>query len=335
MEAIFKSLTAEEVTFCLRCDRIYTHVPKRRQEVHPIIASLFGLPHPMPPGGLTSIFEIVRHAEMELTVGTMWRTRQALGDLVVEKNSDNVLGMPDHAGQYFALIAGGRRRVVERALDGFVANDDLEREFRSRFRKRLRSALKRMGTNEAVISAPDPGAVAKTSKRQVGASVRRAFRRLQAESRPQSTTCRASSDQRSKATEGARVRFPTLENLRWNDVSMEFVSDDAIQIAAREISKRYTFEALGFMDHRKGDRPIPLWLTFKRLAEHDGRVDGKSWRGDAKKGQAKKAVSRLRVLLKDFMGIDDDPFLPYAEQKAYVTKFRLGDRSFRGNSETP
>jgi len=179
VEAIRELLTDEEIAFCFRCDGIYSHVPRNPPRVHPFIASLGGLPRPVAPGGLTSIFEIVEHAEKELIVGTMRRTREALGDVVVERHADNVLDVSDQPGSYFALIAGGRRRIVDKALDGFVSHDDLEGEFWSGFRKRLRTALKTKGDQKAAIEIGDPESFAERLQAMIEASVKRAITQLQ------------------------------------------------------------------------------------------------------------------------------------------------------------
>jgi hypothetical protein len=155
MEVIFGSLTPAEVAFCLRCDVIYSHVLKKYRQTDSYLKSLLGIPNPTPPGGITSILEIVGHAEKELTIGSMWRTRKALGKLVVTRDSDSVLRVPDDVGNYFGLIAFGSRQAVDKALDGFVDCDDLERDVWSDYRKRVRSALKQKSDKKPAFESLD------------------------------------------------------------------------------------------------------------------------------------------------------------------------------------
>jgi hypothetical protein len=136
---------------------------------------------------------------------------------------------------------------------------------------------------------------------------------------------------RSKPKVRAIEPFCQLEGLQWNEVTMEFVSNDSIKISAREVRNIFIFVELGFKDKRRGDRPIPLWDVFQKLAQHNGRIEWPKWRATSRDATS-KTISRIRRLLQQFMGIDDDPFDPYHEHKTYVTKFRLKDRSFRSAS---
>lgn len=323
MEAIRESLTTEEIAFCLRCDSIYSHVPKNRPKAHPIIVSLFGLPRPIAPGGLESLFQIVWHAEKELSVGTMCRTREALGELVVEKDSDNVLAVPDQPGHYFALIAGGRRRIIDRALDRFIAHDDLEAESWSDFQKRLQSALKPGGNTK--VLAWDREFLAKEFQAIVESAVAQAVSKIPAYDQPQSTNGLASDSTGSQGSERVTVRFPSFSGLRWEEVAMEFVSNDSIKVTARKRSKRYTFAELGFKDGRKGDLPDTVWGILRAIAKAGGSIDWDSKIEPEEKRRLKPAVAKIRKRLITFMRIKDDPFHPYRKQKAYMPKFALSD----------
>lgn len=132
---------------------------------------------------------------------------------------------------------------------------------------------------------------------------------------------------RSQKNERTISKFPNPGGLRWEEVKIEFVSNDSIKVTGRGVSKRYLFVEIGFRDGRRGDRPIPLWSTFQKLAEQDGAIKWNLWRATTSRATS-KAMSRIRKLLQEFMGIEDDPFRPYEERKSYVTKFELRDCSF-------
>ena len=121
------------------------------------------------------------------------------------------------------------------------------------------------------------------------------------------------------------TRFPSLLDLKWGEVTIVFISDKEIKVRARGQMQDYSFNRIGFRDERT-KKPNVLWWVLRGLAQADGRA---SWElkaqsddlGNRNKLQSK--VSRLRKTLKSFMGIDEDPFYPYSEVKAYQTKFKL------------
>ena len=106
---------------------------------------------------------------------------------------------------------------------------------------------------------------------------------------------------------------------------MAFVSDEAIKVRARKQLKEYRFDQIGF-NNKKNGKPNILWLFLRALAQRGGEL---SWENAGRYGtqlnqnQVQSNVKRLRKLLRDFMGIKEDPFYPYRKVKAYQTKFTL------------
>lgn len=134
------------------------------------------------------------------------------------------------------------------------------------------------------------------------------------------------------STEKMIEHFPSPPGLKWEDVSINFVSDDSIRIQALEITKRYLFSAIGFTDRRRGDRPDGLWELLKLFAKRNGRIDYGIDRPDSKRFMRMKAsVRRLRKRLREIFGLEADPFLPYRKVKAYETKFSM---SYLGNEQS-
>jgi len=119
--------------------------------------------------------------------------------------------------------------------------------------------------------------------------------------------------------------FPSPSDLSWEEVSMAFVSDEAIKVRARKQLKEYRFDQIGF-NNKKNGKPNILWLFLRALAQRGGEL---SWENAGRYGtqlnqnQVQSNVKRLRKLLRDFMGIKEDPFYPYRKVKAYQTKFTL------------
>lgn len=117
------------------------------------------------------------------------------------------------------------------------------------------------------------------------------------------------------------VRFPSPPDLRWKDVTIEFVSDQSVRVTALDKSRRYTFAEIGFKDGRRGDMPDGRWAYLRLFAKMHGEIPpstdlgAKIWRG------VPKAVQDIRQRLQVFMGINEDPFMPYHDVSGYMTRF--------------
>ena len=121
------------------------------------------------------------------------------------------------------------------------------------------------------------------------------------------------------------ARFPVMDGLRWSEVTIAFVSNDSVRIAARDRSVTYTFAQLGFTDGRKGDRPDLVWEFFHGVAKAGGEL---SWSGGraASPELQRKAPSYFKAIrqrLRAVFSIEDDPFESYKKRRAYKPKFKL------------
>ena len=125
------------------------------------------------------------------------------------------------------------------------------------------------------------------------------------------------------------AQFPSPPDLEWGEVTIAFISDEKIKVRAKGQMKDYSFNRIGFDDKRTG-KPNVLWWLLRGLAWKKGRASWEDLKtqsedlGDRNKLQSK--VSRLRTALNAFMDMDDDPFKPYKEVKAYETKFKLKNK---------
>ena len=133
------------------------------------------------------------------------------------------------------------------------------------------------------------------------------------------------------------ARFPSPKNLKWEEVNVTFVSNETLEIRARGIIKKYNFAQLGFQDSRKVDSPNTLWRLLKDYFASEYLEI--AWERsnlplDLMKNMQKR-VSRLRKHLKEIMGIEEDPFSPYREVRAYSPKFSIRDQTLPGAGQVP
>jgi hypothetical protein len=61
-------------------------------------------------------------------------------------------------------------------------------------------------------------------------------------------------------------QFPKMGGLRWEEVTIAFVSNDSLRISARGKSQVFMFSDIGFRDGRKGDRPDKQWELLQWMA---------------------------------------------------------------------
>ena len=129
---------------------------------------------------------------------------------------------------------------------------------------------------------------------------------------------------RTPASSGTEKGFRMVPDLEWDEIIFSFVSDTSARINARGLSKKIMFAELGFSDGRRSDHADTRWAILMELAVR-GEISWKSDVSDSIRGQAKAAVKDIRRRLRDFFGIDNDPFHPYRQLHAYRPKFTLQD----------
>jgi hypothetical protein len=118
--------------------------------------------------------------------------------------------------------------------------------------------------------------------------------------------------------------FHTVPGTQWEDVTIQFLSDESIKISANGVSEEFHYTEIGFKDNRKRLIPNSQWVVLRHLALQKGEISWKS--KDIKlEDQQKfpKKIERLRERLKTIMQLDDDPFYDYIKVKSYKSKFTI------------
>jgi len=153
LASIVQMLSIEDANFLLQVDRQLNELPSHDcssdevaslyslSELDPVAWSLSGYDRPFQPGGLTNIFEFIGHIEKEFTITTMGRTRDALGELIVNQHGDQLLKLPRRRQGYFGFIGRRSQPSIDRAIDIFCACDNQEAEFWRAFHTRLTASL--------------------------------------------------------------------------------------------------------------------------------------------------------------------------------------------------
>ncbi len=113
--------------------------------------------------------------------------------------------------------------------------------------------------------------------------------------------------------------FTAIDNLRWQEITIQFLNGHDVHISAKATTETVNFKAMGFEDARTG-LPNTQWALMRILAENKGQVN---WKDSEAATNIKKRKQILSDTLKAYFRIDDDPFYPYRDERAYRTKFTL------------
>lgn len=134
------------------------------------------------------------------------------------------------------------------------------------------------------------------------------------------------------AAAGADVKsgFPHKipDGTMWENITLLFTDDEHVKISVAGHVHDTGFADMGFVDGRSS-KPTMLWHLLRLLAVKNGTLSSKDTEANDKYKHHKK---RLTDALKLYFGLDNDPFKPYAKEKAYTLKMTIG---YQQKSKSP
>jgi len=113
------------------------------------------------------------------------------------------------------------------------------------------------------------------------------------------------------------------DGIKWGDVSITFISEEAVEIRAGVPLGVKNFIELGFKDNRGANRPDQKWELLKSLGRNCGSI---SWKDKSASSKYKPYFKTIRKRLRALFKIDDDPFFSYRQTGSYKTKFSIAFR---------
>ena len=126
------------------------------------------------------------------------------------------------------------------------------------------------------------------------------------------------------------AKFSSRPGLRWEDVTIAFISDNEIRVEAKGLATQNSYDEIGFDDKRDGGKGN-LWLVFRALAMLKGSATVDDLANASKdKNNVSKDVSRLKKILYKLMGIKGDSFYSFQKHQCYQTRFQLRDEQYGG-----
>jgi len=121
-------------------------------------------------------------------------------------------------------------------------------------------------------------------------------------------------------------KFHQFENLQWDEVTFNIITNESIQITARGHKEEYSYQEIGFKDKRTSGKHSQLWNTLLLFGNLEGQIDWESSDKLRELKNIKKEVSDIGKKLRIFLGINDKPFYTYSKSRGYQTKFRFKDK---------
>jgi len=122
-----------------------------------------------------------------------------------------------------------------------------------------------------------------------------------------------------------RQTFSTPENTKWEDISIEIVSNDSARIRIGEIVKIYTAYDMGFCDGRMGNMLNKQWDLLVSLAKGEGIL---SWESGNSGFVIYKKIQRLKDILKKFFQLKESPIKTYQKKSGYITRFKIANKKY-------
>ena len=131
-------------------------------------------------------------------------------------------------------------------------------------------------------------------------------------------------------------KFPTPKGTKWEDVEIKITDPFEAQFKVGSVSRYYDITEIGFRNIRiKNLTPKQSWTTLLMMIVNGGEM---RWEDKIKPSvrapagstleiehekstnKTKGDISQIRKILKEFMDINDDPFLLYSKDKGWVLK---------------
>jgi hypothetical protein len=110
---------------------------------------------------------------------------------------------------------------------------------------------------------------------------------------------------KNKKKKSEEPKFPRINNLAWNEVSITITSSNYIRFKARDITKRYKYLEIDIFVNSITEEPSRLFERFKMLPQLKKTDDPPQINNEW--NVLKKSISDLRIFLKDFFYIKEDP----------------------------
>ncbi len=247
-------------------------------------------------GGIKNILGIIEFIERELKMGRMHKMKTKL--LAINGNEKI-------RSYYHLLLSGTVPQLIDAEEQFKTYNKEEEEHFKKIFNGRLERDISRHSKIPMLIK-PEYYDIAKAFAEYV-----------------HDKNVHANLVDRLRKIENAKEGITPIElpiGTRWEDITIRFLDGESVQIKAKELSIKRTYQNIGLVDHKSNLKPNKQWQFFSDLSKLHGKL---TWKDPKATLKVKKKKSLLSKALREYFQLKEDPFYPYKEVKAYKTKFKL------------
>jgi len=268
-------------------------------------------------GGFNDLMFFIGFCESEKSIGQFAKSREVLNDLIVNKLKGNYRFKQINFYDFFKEYGIDQ---LYSALQTFMSMEDKRTEFWKYHWESHTNDLKGIFSNiEVTLSFTVPVAY----KNQFS-------QHMQVEGDWTAKNLKLYGNIAGKAKRCEKISpmiFSKSEliDLKWNEVTITFITENRIQILARDQKKEVYYSEIGFQNQIT-KKPIYAWELFRIIARekefsYDIDVDQKV------RDRARQQIGKISKLLRSLFGIQDNP-LPYIQKKGgWIPKFHTIDRS--------
>ncbi len=256
-------------------------------------------------GGVKNILGIIEFTERELKMGRMHQMKTKL--LAVNGNKE----IPSY---YHLFLSGTIPQLIDTAEQFKAYNEEEEEHFRKIFDGRLERDISRHFKVSLLIK-PEYYDTARAFAEYV-----------------HDKNIHANLVDHLKKMENFKERVTTIKlppGTKWEDITIKFVDGYVVIITAPGFRIKTDYKEMEFVN-KKTLSPNVQWRFLRGLADDRGELS----RNTALQYRAvKKTKSDLSKALRSCFELNEDPFLPYKQVKAYKTRFNLIPESDEGIGE--
>lgn len=111
--------------------------------------------------------------------------------------------------------------------------------------------------------------------------------------------------------------FPTPAGARWEEVNIRFLNGHDVEVRVRDVVRTLDHVRFGLSSSRNG-LPTEQWKLLEAFGEERGRLTWESSHAHRKNAKRKELLAKA---LREFFGIEGDPFRPF--QKGWAARFSV------------
>lgn len=256
-------------------------------------------------GGISNLFDFILFIEQELRTDQIHNAKTQITQLLGDKKPRS----------YYQLVLSPNSIKIDNILIEWLEDYVKNEEFRKVFCRRLEKDIEK----QLEVSVPT------TSQRYEATRAYEQF--LEKHHSIGKEVIGRLAEPLISPREIYPIKLPP--HTRWEDITIKFVNGFVVIITAPDFRMKTDYVRMGF-ENKKALLPNIQWKFLRDLSEDRGELSRNT---SLHYKAVKKTKSLLSKSLREWFNLNEDPFLPQKQVKAYKTRFNLIPESDEGSSE--